>query len=230
MDFTVELIVDDVSQGVHAGSVGVAFATATAFIGHGASLHTTNKLVYADDVDVIRGGAGLLSNTGFESAPNAYGLGVSGANWGRYTQNVVDSTAERITSPLPVHSGMFAGRVVITAGAGDRGAYFFQDLALLPGESFDLDGWLWIDPASAEVQFRIIFDWDRGGGFLSGEATVVGEPGVDTEFSAWGVGGTAPPLPTGQWTHVILRIDTATYEGWVTGYGFGPNVPPGFLG
>ncbi len=216
MDFTVELIVDDVSQGITAGSVAVAFSTATAFIGHGASLHSVNKLVYADDVDVIRGGIGLLSNTGFESAVNAYGLGVSGANWGRFTQNAgAPSTAELITAPLPVHSGSQAGRVLITAGAGDRGAYFFQDVALAPGEPFDLDGWLYI-VGPGQIQFRVIFDWDRGGGFISGEATVVAEPGVDTTFDAWGIGGTAPPLPDNQWTHVILRIDTSV-AAWVIG-------------
>lgn len=221
---------DDVSQGIHAGSSAVAFASATAFIGHGDSSQPVNKLVYADDVDVIRGGLGLLGNTGFESAVNAYGLGVSGSNWGRFTQNASVATAELVTSPLPVHSGLQAGRVSIIGGGSARGCYFFQDVALMPGEPFDLDGWLWLDSGSGQIQFRVIFDWDRGGGFISGEATVVAAPGVDIAFSAWGVGGTAPPLPTNQWTHVILRIDTTTYAGWVTGYGFGPSVPPGFLG
>lgn len=229
MDFTVELFVDDVSQGIVAGTVAVAFATSTVLLGQAASASPANKLCYFDDVDVIRGGLGLLANTGFESAINAYGLGVSGANWGRYTQNAgAPSTAELVTGPLPVHSGSQSGRVIITAGGGDRGAYFFQDFAILPGEPFCLDGWVYYS-GTANIDFMILFDWDRGGGFTTGTASVGLQPAA-TPFQAWGVGGSAPPIPQNQWVHVVLCIDTSTYAGWVTGYGFGPNVPPGFLG
>lgn len=209
MDFSVELIVDDVSQGIHFGSVGVAFATTTVLLGHGAGSQPANMLAYFDDVDVIRNGVPQLGNVDFESAINGYGTGPSGATWGRAR---IGGAPTADTSAVEVHGGSLAGRVIIVGGGG--GAYLFQDLTMLPGESFDLDGWVYYS-GPGEAEFKVIFDWDRGGGFTSGEANVFLNTG-GTDFEAWGIGGSAPPIPMNQWVHVILRIDTTNY-GWVVG-------------
>lgn len=220
MQFTVELLINGQTVGANEGDVAVSFVTATAVMGEprGGEVGGAGEAIF-DDVRLIRGGVNLLGNSGFEDpvvgpTPNT---GVIFDNWKAYYPDPPTRSSapppERVTSP--VKTGSYAGRIRLPDTAQYNNRYFFQDVALASGDIFDLD--FWVYPVSRSASFgmmgQILFDWDRSQGGPT-SASVVPGPAATT-FQAWGVGGSAPPIPEGQWSHLILRLSTES--GWSIG-------------
>lgn len=157
-------------------------------------------------VDLIPG-SNLVANAGFESplaAAPACSTPVISGNW-RAVSCAATQLAERVSAP--VQTGGFSAHVRTLARNGGQ-AYLYQDL---PGfglnDSFELSAW--VMPVGGSQQMSMLFGWDRTSGAVAGTASiVVNQDGVS--YSAWGRGGTAPPIAYGVWHHLRLAGDVTT--------------------
>lgn len=208
MDFTAELLFDGVEVGSNAGSGGPDFSVATVIFGDvaGGGGHAASRAYY-DEVDVIRVGVGLLSNTSFELAELPPGGGAeTRGNW-RPNGNASRSN---------VHASAGSWSALADIPAGSTAGYHFQDFDLAPGELFTFDFMVRPEIAAAQVA-EVVFDWDRGAsGLFAGIARITLGP-ASTPWDAFGIGGVAPALPLNVWTQVELRLFIGVSEGWKIG-------------
>lgn len=212
--FRVEYFLNGVLQGDAQGNANTAFSTATILLGNGSGSTTPAARTRFDDISVVRAddGVELVGNAGFESALgplNDRTFKVNG-NWSFIWPE--RTTAYGRQTALPAHGGAAYGE---WHKPSTSGSYYIQDLDLGSGQHFDFQGWVYRHDADTDpsgyTQFDIMFDWDRGGGDVSGLASIVMRDG-STSFSAWGIGQTGlPPVPYDEWVHVRLRV--TTYQG-----------------
>lgn len=203
MDFTVTLFVNGEEVSSAAGDVAVAFSSATVLLGQ-ASRDSAAADAYFDEASVVRAETELLGNGGFESA-----LAGSGNTTPLTFGNFRAYNGPGGLVSAPVRAGAQSARCVIPGGSNGQNRYYYQDLELEPGEFFDFAVAAY--PVAGREEGRIMFDWDRDEGAVSGTASMVWTPSALT-FQAWGIGGSVDPIPFGAWTDLLLRIDTVPQE------------------
>lgn len=210
MRFTLEVIVNGETKAEEAADVDTSFSTATAFAGNGSGQDVIASSYAYDEMRVVRDGANLLGNEGFEAPILPRGTQLTYDNWRLYDFSRTD--VGRVGSP--VFAGSWAARARMSSGRG--GGYVFQDVDLETGELFDFDARVFPEYGE-QHSIRLMFDWDRGDqGTTSGN--VQARFFADRmEYEAWGISGViADPLPYGEWSRVVLRLETAR-SGWRIG-------------
>jgi hypothetical protein len=168
----------------------------------------------------------VIGNPGFElplsgTQQCSEPVAPSPGNWLAWAQ-CLGSPPTRATTPEPVHSGAFSGKVMRPTGCGS-GGYFVQDVAFTPATDYEFSGWVY--PVEGTQELEILFGWTRPGTVLASTAMQVA-PG-STSFFAWGQSGTGPAVSYGAWHHLALiaRASSHTAEFFIDGTLVGTSAP-----
>ena len=191
----VRLFIDDALVAQTSGDVGTAFSDATVLLGE---TSTGTSLMYYDQAHLYQTASNLLANSGFESTMSAWSppADVTG-NWATYAE----STGATAQSSAQAKAGTYSASV---NAVGDV-AYVIQDVTMTNGVSFELDVWVYPSTLGSQ-QASVLFGWDKVSAAPT-SAKVSFTPSA-TSFTAFGLTGSGPALPTGQWSHVVLQVVT----------------------
>lgn len=176
------------------------FSDATLLLGHATS-SGTGSTGYFDDCHVIRDSVDLIGNAGFESAL----LGASGVDPAIGNFRPYESPGGRTSAVA--QAGSWSGLITTPGGAMAQNRYYFQDISLATGETFDLDFYLRPESGDELIQAALLFDWDRDSS-TAGTVDVIVEPDGVT-WQAWGAGGVVAPVSYGEFHRFVLRIITS---------------------
>lgn len=188
----VTLRVDGAVVGTAAGPISDVFTSATVLVGQGTA-DAGASTCYWDDVHLWLGSSDLIGNPGFEaSLATPPGTAVSVGNW----RPGASGSVSRITSPS------FAGDYALETTSAGTTAYVIQDVEVTELDTFLFD--LRVYRSSSQQAAQLLFDWDRSS--ARGGDAYVSMSSSATTFSAWGLSGTADPLPTGSWHHIELAL------------------------
>lgn len=182
----------------------VNYSSATVFLGE---LNGTVPAVsdfYFDAATLTVAAVDALSNGGFESAIAGTGTdrSVTTGNWRAYQLG----TASVARSTVTTAAGANSGRVDINSTGASQGGFFFQDVTITEGSSFEFE--VQVYPTGGTQYASVLFDWDRSG--ASAHAASITMSGSSLTATVFGVTVSGAGLTLNQWNTV--RVVVAAQE------------------